>query len=280
MSEAAHRRVRRIVVPYHHAEPLPKLADAFAADDAVIVSKGPAGAMIVRLYDQVAARVAASDEPVVVASGDCTTSLAIVSGLQRRGVAPGVIWLDAHGDFHTPHTTRSGYFGGMALAMLVGRAGASLAQSIGLGPIAEDACVLAGARDLDPGELENLASSAVRRIDDLGSLADATLPPPPWYVHLDVDVIDPDELPPLRFPARGGPSVSAVAGALHALSRRGTIAALGVAYTITPAAFTNPDPLERIGLAIDAALNPGFRSAPQHSTGTAEKPAALERTRL
>jgi arginase len=246
------RPVLRIVVPYHHAEPLPKLADAFAADDAVIVSKGPAGAMIVRLYDQVAARVAASDEPVIVASGDCTTSLAIVAGLQRRGVAPGVIWLDAHGDFHTPRTTRSGYFGGMALAMLAGRAGASLAQSIGLRPIAEDACVLAGARDLDPGELENLASSAVRRIDDLGTLADAALPPPPWYVHLDIDVIDPDELPPLRFPAPGGPSAGAVAAALRALAERGTIAALGLACTLTPKAFEERDALRRIRPLIEA----------------------------
>lgn len=255
MSEAAHRRVRRIVVPYHHAEPLPKLADAFAADDAVIVSKGPAGAMIVRLYDQVAARVASADEPVVIASGDCTTSLAIVAGLQRRGVAPGVIWLDAHGDFHTPHTTRSGYFGGMALAMLAGRAGASLAQSIGLRPIAEDACVLAGARDLDPGEVGNLGSSAVRRVDDVASLVHEALPPPPWYVHVDVDVIDPSELPPLRFPAPGGPSADAVADVLRALASRGAIAALGLACTLAPKAFEQPDALAVLAPLIGAAFS-------------------------
>ena len=257
MSEAAAvPRVRRIVVPYHHAEPLPKLADAFPADDAVIVSKGPAGAMIVRLYDQVAARVAASDDPVVVASGDCTTSLGIVAGLQRRALAPGVIWLDAHGDFHTPRTTRSGYLGGMALAMLAGRAGASLAQSIGLRPIADDACVLAGARDLDPGELDNLAASAVRRVDDVAALAHAPLPPSPWYVHLDVDVIDPSELPPLRFPAPRGPSANAVAAPLRALAARGTIAALGLACTLTPKAFEQAGALARIAPLIDAAFAP------------------------
>ncbi len=244
--------MRRIVVPYHHAEPLPKLADAFAADDAVVVSKGPPGAMLARLYDQVAARVAACDVPVVVASGDCTTSLAIVAGLQRRGFAPGVIWLDAHGDFHTPHTTRSGYFGGMALAMLVGRAGASLTQSIGLQAIAENACVLAGARDLDPAEIDALDASAVHRIDDVSALADAALPPSPWYVHLDVDVIDPSELPPLRFPAPAGPSADVVGAALRALASRGTIAALGVGCTLTPASFGQPAPLRQIQPLIDA----------------------------
>ena len=254
MNDAAAQRVRRIVVPYHHAEALPKLADAFAAGDAVIVSKGPPGAMLVRLYDQVAARVAASDGPVIVASGDCTTSLAIVAGLQRRALSPGVIWLDAHGDFHTPHTTRSGYFGGMALAMLVGRAGAPLAEAIGLRVVAEDACVLVGARDVDPAERDALDASAVHRIDDVVSLPDAALPRPPWYVHLDIDVIDPEELPPLRFPAPGGPSAIAVAGALRALAARGTIAALGLACTLTPNAFEQRDPLAKIAPLIDAAL--------------------------
>jgi arginase len=246
--------VRRILVPYHHAEALPALADALAADDAVIVSKGPAGAMIARLYDQVAARVAASSEPVLVASGDCTTALATVAGLQRRGLLPSVIWLDAHGDFNTPRTTRSGYLGGMALAMLVGRAGARLTEAIGLRAVAEDACVLAGARDLDPLERELLDASAVRRVDDVTALAHAALPPAPWYVHLDVDLIDPSELPPLRFPASGGPSVHELAVALRALASRGTIAALGLACTFAPEAFACSDPLERIRPLIDAAL--------------------------
>ncbi|HEY0382575.1 MAG TPA: arginase family protein [Candidatus Elarobacter sp.] len=261
MTATPSARARRIVVPYHHAEPLPKLAGAFAADDAAIVSKGPARAMLVRLYDQVAARVAASDAPVVVGSGDCTTSLAIVAGLQRRGVTPGVIWLDAHGDFHTPLTTRSGYFGGMALAMLTGRAGASLAASIGLRAIAEEACVLAGARDLDPAERDALDASAVHRWDDVAALAHAALPPPPWYVHLDVDVIDPSELPPLRFPAPDGPSANTVAAALRALAARGTIAALGLACTLTPKAFERADALATIAPLIDAAFESPARSA-------------------
>jgi arginase len=253
--------MRRFVVPYHHAEPLPKLADAFAADDAVVVSKGPPGAVLARLYDQVAARVSASAVPVVVASGDCTTSLAIVAGLQRRGLSPGVIWLDAHGDFHTPHTTRSGYFGGMALAMLVGRAGASLANAIGLQAIAEDACVLVGARDLDPAERDALDASALRRIDDVTALSHAALPPSPWYVHLDVDVIDPSELPPLRFPAPGGPSAQVVADGLRALASRGTIAALGLACTITPKGLERNGALATIEPLIDAAFQPAPRPA-------------------
>jgi arginase len=230
--------VKTLLVPYHHAEPLPTLGQAYPADDAVVVSKGPAGAMVERLYDLVAGRVAASPEPFAVVSGDCTTSLAIVAGLQRRGLSPGVIWLDAHGDFHTPRTTRSGYLGGMALAMLVGRTGARLTGAIGLRAIAENVCVLAGARDVEPVEREALDASDVRLLGVEG-LATAELPPPPWYVHLDVDVIDPSDLAGLRFPAPGGPGIATVCEALHALADRGEIAALGVACTLTPAALAD-----------------------------------------
>lgn len=248
--------VRRILVPYHHAEPLPALGDAFAADDAVVVSKGPPGMMLARLYAQVARRVAAADGPVVVASGDCTTALGTVAGLQARGLSPGAIWLDAHADFHTPRTTISGYFGGMALAMLTGRAGASLASAAGLRPLADESCALVGARDLDPAEIAALAASRVRQIA-LDELAQAALPPPPWYVHLDVDVLDPDGLPALRFPAPGGPSPETLAAALRALAARGTIAALGLACTFTAKALTAPDPLERIRPLVAAALGAG-----------------------
>ena len=252
--------MRRILVPYHHAEALPAFAETFAADDVVIVSKGPPGATLAALYENVAARVAAAGEPVVVASGDCTTSLATVAGLQRRGIAPGVIWLDAHGDFNTPHTTRSGYLGGMVLAMLTGRAGGALTRAFRLNAVREDVCLLVGARDLDPLERELLEESAVRRIDDVSALAMAVLPPQPWYVHLDIDVIDPAELPPLRFPAPGGPGVNAVTLALRELAARGTIAALGLACTFAARAFSEENAFERIQPLVDAALGSGANS--------------------
>ena len=245
-------RVKTLLVPYHHAEPLPTLGQAFPADDAVVVAKGPAGAMLARLYEMTAARVAAATSPIAVVSGDCTTSMATVTGLQRRGTAPGVIWLDAHGDFHTPRTTRSGYFGGMALAMLTGRAGTTLTRPLGLRPVPEASCVLAGARDLDPGEREALAVSAIVRCS-VDALAETLLPAGPWYVHLDVDVVDPAEIAGLRFPATGGPSIATVADALRSLAKRGDIAALGVACTLTPAALADPGALDGVRRLIDAA---------------------------
>jgi arginase len=247
--------VKRIVVPYHHAEPLRRLVEAFDADDTIVVSQGPAGAMVQRIHAQLAARVAASDGPVVVASGDCTTALPIVAGLQRRGLAPSVVWLDAHADFETPQTTRSGDLCRLALAMLCGRGGASLRDAGGLVPLRGESCVLAGARDVDGAEADALTAAGVQRIDELAALADVRLPPPPWYVHVDLDLIDPAELPPLRFAAPGGPTAEAVAAALGALAARGTIAAIGLACTLTAVALRTDEALAALR-RLSATLSP------------------------
>jgi arginase len=245
--------VKTILVPYHHADPLAVLAQAYHADDAAVVSKGPPGPMLTRLYDQVATFVAMSMEPAVVVSGDCTTSLATVAGLQRRGLRPGVIWIDAHADFHTAKTTRTGYLGGMALAMLTGEAGARLREEIGLAPVPQNACALVGVREIDPGEREAIEGSAIRRLS-LAELGKARLPAGPWYVHVDVDVLDPEGLPPLRFPVPGGPSVDLLADALGALAGRGTIAAFGLGCTFTAQGLAQPDSLAKIRPLIGAAM--------------------------
>jgi arginase len=56
----------------------------------------------------------------VVVSGDCTTALGTVAGLQRAGIDPGIVWFDAHGDVQTVETTASGHPGGLPLRLLTG----------------------------------------------------------------------------------------------------------------------------------------------------------------
>src|SRR6266536_6491346 len=73
------------------------------------------------LYQAVADTLARAARPLLL-SGDCTTALGAVAGLQRRKRDVAVVWLDGHGDFNTPATTITGYLGGMPLAMLAGRA--------------------------------------------------------------------------------------------------------------------------------------------------------------
>ena len=89
------------------------------------------------------------------------------------------------------------------------------------------------ARDLDPPEVAYLAGAPIRRAEVAG-LGAAALPGGPLYVHLDLDVIDPADLPGLRFPAPGGPNPGQVADALRMLLATGRVAAVGIACTWYP----------------------------------------------
>ncbi|WP_345369448.1 arginase [Algivirga pacifica] len=77
------------------------------------------------VLDRVAATTASvMDEgsfPVVLA-GDHSTAAGTISGIKKANPEKrlGVVWIDAHGDLHSPYTTPSGNMHGMPLAMVSG----------------------------------------------------------------------------------------------------------------------------------------------------------------
>lgn len=228
----------RILVPYHIDERLDDL-DVPVPVDTVVTIGAPAPdpwATLTELYELVAARVAGAvrggERPMVV-SGDCTTAIGTVAGLQRAGLDPAVVWFDGHGDVQTPETTASGYFGGYPLRLLVGHRPELIAGRLGLRAVPEHRVTLVDARDLDPPEVRYLASAAIRRCA-VPELSAAELPDGPIYLHLDLDVVDSAELPGLRFPAGEGPGFAAVGGALAAVLGTGRVAAFGVGCTWYP----------------------------------------------
>jgi arginase len=185
------------------------------------------------LYESVAVAVSdvlAGEGNPTVMSGDCTVALGTVAGLQRAGLDPGVVWFDAHGDVQTMETTTSGFLGGMPLRILVGYRPELVAVPLGLRAIVEERVVLVDARDLDPPEKEYLRQSRIRRLA-LEDLSPEALPDGPLYVHLDLDVVDPTEVPGVRYPAPGGPSLAAVVEAVHMIVRTGQVVGVGIACT-------------------------------------------------
>jgi arginase len=191
------------------------------------------------LYERVARAVAderAAGRVPVVLSGDCTTSLGVVAGLQRAGVDPALVWFDAHGDVQSPETSTSGYLGGMPIRQLVGGADRTTPDALALRPVAEADVVLVDGRDLDPPEAEFLAGSAIRQV-----AADAVpVPDRPCYLHVDVDVADPAELPGLLFPVPGGPPLAELGRAVAAVLSSGNVVAIGLACTYRPGSGAAP----------------------------------------
>jgi len=157
-------------------------------------------------------------------AGDCVSIMGVAGGLQRRGIDPTVLFFDAHGDFHTWETTPSGFLGGMPLAMLTGRGEQTIVNGVGLAPINDDRVWLVDGRDLDPGEDEAVAASDIHHVT-VDQIA-ANPPDGDLYVHVDVDVVDPVDMPGVNYPAPDGPSVATVAEAVAALHATGQVVAL------------------------------------------------------
>jgi arginase len=211
---AANRTWDLLVSPWHlddQIERFPVPADAIALPGPPDSAVSELDRLIGRLGDAADA-VARANRPLVLA-GDCLTALGLVAGLQRRHDDVSVIWLDAHGDFNTPAISASGYLAGMSLAMLSGRAPEPICEPLGLRPVPDEHAVLIGARDLDPAERDALEASRVLRLPaDPGAVRSALtqLSADDVYLHIDIDIIDGEDLPGLRFPTDGGPSFSVV----------------------------------------------------------------------
>lgn len=243
----------RLLVPYHLDERLHDF-DAPVDPDTVVSVELPDGDPWLRmahLYETVAdtvADAARQDERPVVVSGDCTTSLGVVAGLERAGVSPGIVWFDGHGDLQTLETTTTGYLGGMPLRILTGYRPELIADRLGLRPVPEDRIVLVEARDLDPPEVEYLERSEVRR-HPAAELMPDRIPEGPIYLHVDFDVVDPEELPGLEIPAPDGPSLGTVGEALRRVMETGRVAAVGVACTWRPGAGASERAREALAAA-------------------------------
>ena len=154
--------------------------------------------------------------------GTCPSMPGMVAGLQRTGptnaaLRIGLLWLDAHPDFNTPETTRSGSLGGMPVAVATGRCLANMRLDAGLDPpLADEHVVMAGVRLTDPLEQDLLDTSKIEQlsVDDLRTMSPAVTRQmdrlsrltDKIYVHIDMDVLDPSEVEGHQNKVPGGPS--------------------------------------------------------------------------
>jgi arginase len=152
----------------------------------------------------------------------CPSMPGLVAGLQHSGpgsapIRIGMLWLDAHPDFNTPETTRSGSLGGMPVAVATGRALHRLRLDAHLDPaLADTQVVMAGVRLTDPLEQELLDSSRIQQVsvDDLRRATPAVFAQldrlsrttDKIYVHIDMDVLDPKEVEGHQNKVPNGPS--------------------------------------------------------------------------
>lgn len=141
----------------------------------------------------------------------------VATALAERGHRLGLLWLDAHGDLHTPESTPSGNVHGMPVAHLLGHGDEALARIACPWPaVRPEHVALVGIRELDPPEREHARRFGIRvftmrEIDERGlravmedALALAGNGTDGIHLSLDADWIDPSEAPGVGTPVRGG----------------------------------------------------------------------------
>lgn len=166
----------------------------------------------------------------------CPSMPGLVAGLQHSGptvkaLRIGMLWLDAHPDFNTPETTRSGSLGGMPVALATGRALHVIRLDAHLIPPMDDRnIVMGGVRLVDPLEQQALNYSRIEQVtvedlrtgspavfaqlDRLSRISDKL------YIHIDMDVLDPAEVAGHQNKVPEGPSSAQLARLFEEIFRR------------------------------------------------------------
>jgi arginase len=191
--------------------------------------------------DEVRKVRARGDFPLVL-SGNCNSSLGTLAGVGTHGL--GMIWFDAHGDFNTPETKESTFFDGMGMAIATEHCWTKLAKTIpGFSPLRDANVIHAGGRDFDPEEsvlLERSDLGLVRaeQMHQVGvrealepALSRLLSHAQRIYLHLDLDVLDPEETPANQYALKvsHGLRVEQVEEAVKLIGERFEICAAGVA---------------------------------------------------
>ncbi len=124
----------------------------------------------------------------LLTSSDCTICMTTFQSVVRHHPSVRVLWLDAHGDFNSPDTTPSGFLGGMCLGAACGVWDSGFATSLEPGRV-----LMCGVRDLDAGERVLVETNGVgnARPAEVAEIVRGD----DVYIHLDLDVLDPDVLP-------------------------------------------------------------------------------------
>ena len=173
--------------------------------------------------------VAGGSFPLVL-GGDHSIAIGTIAGVARaRGRAPGVIWVDAHGDINTPMSSPSGNVHGMPVHFALQEASVDPARM-----------VFIGLRDVDEGERALIRELGIRAftmsdVDKLGMsrVVDEALTivgdgADSVHVSFDMDGVDPEEAPGVGTPVRGGISYREAHLLMEAVAESGTLGSLEI----------------------------------------------------
>ncbi|WP_394363175.1 arginase family protein [Amycolatopsis sp. SB7-3] len=162
----------------------------------------------------------------VVLGGDCSIALAAMLTLRREG-RYGIVYFDGHDDFrHLGNSEYVANVGGEALAVVTGRGQPELADVDGLKPYVRDEDVLVlGVRAEESAEARDAGLRIVTSQEIMASGTDGALaaareifaPLDGFWIHIDIDTLDPEFVSAVDSPDPGGLSPDKLVGLLRGL---------------------------------------------------------------
>ncbi len=158
----------------------------------------------------------------------------------QRPLTVGLVWVDSKGAFNTPDTTLTGDMDGMNVAVAAGQSNDTLRLQAGLDPpLSTKYIVMAGLQNMNPYEqveihntfietlsvedIKNRSDNVAGQMKRLSQLTDII------YVHVDLSVLDPAEVPGHPQAAPSGPSSTDLAACLETMFQYPKAAAIGIA---------------------------------------------------
>ena len=199
------------------------------------------------LAEETADAIAEGEVPLVI-GGDHSLVAGSFAGAARfyaeRGQRLGCIYLDTHGDLHTPDTSLTGNVHGMPLAHLLGHGDERMRSIAGGDPaLLPRDLALVGIRDLDEPERVAIREWGIncftmRDIDEHGlrevmrrAIAVATASSDRLWVSCDMDWVDPKDAPGVGTPVRGGATYREAHLAMEMICDTGKLVGLDVVET-------------------------------------------------
>lgn len=168
--------------------------------------------------------------------GDCGVELGPISYLNNLYNGDlAVLWFDAHGDLNTPKTSSSKHFHGMPLRTLLGEGDENIIRKL-FSTIKPEQVILIGTRDLDNPEIEYIKHKKIfsisdedlanKKVDLCGVINERFYKN--IYMHVDVDVLNPDIFPYSICPTKGGISPDLVRNILIRLKDKFNLVGLSI----------------------------------------------------
>jgi arginase len=158
------------------------------------------------------------DRPLVL-GGDCTVAIGVAAAV-RQHVGPfGLVFIDGHPDYLDGASSPTGESADMDLAIMTGHGPSGLVDLGGTRPLVDPAdVVLVGHRGGDLGA--DVAAERARLPDVVTQVDSSKLIAEggqrigrritagrtgPWWLHMDLDVLDQEALPAVTYPQPAGP---------------------------------------------------------------------------